>query len=97
MNRDYIANNLCINRFDAIPVCKGSCILENALNKAQKEEQKTPEMKIKEINLYCQHSNIVPNPIVVIHLLQKKYAAIYNSKPTEVIHTSVFHPPATIV
>src|SRR5690606_29425720 len=28
LNRDYIESQLCINRFDAIPVCKGSCYLE---------------------------------------------------------------------
>ena len=31
-NQDYIANHLCINRFDEIPTCKGSCFLQQAIN-----------------------------------------------------------------
>lgn len=36
LNRDYIARQLCINRFETIPVCKGSCYLEEKI----KEEKK---------------------------------------------------------
>jgi hypothetical protein len=40
LNKDYIAANLCINRFDQIPTCKGQCFLNNQLNKEQKENKK---------------------------------------------------------
>ena len=43
INRDYIENQLCINRFDLIPVCKGSCYLEEKI----KEENNSSESKIK--------------------------------------------------
>jgi len=41
INREYIASNLCINRFDKIPTCKGQCFLNNELGKEQKENKKT--------------------------------------------------------
>lgn len=40
INRDFIATNLCINRFDKIPLCKGQCFLNSALEKEQKSNQK---------------------------------------------------------
>ncbi len=39
LNRDFIAENLCINRFDKIPVCKGQCFLNDQLDKEQKESK----------------------------------------------------------
>ncbi len=30
-NQDYIAENLCINRFDAIPMCQGKCFLQSEI------------------------------------------------------------------
>ncbi|MCL9769948.1 hypothetical protein NAT47_05920 [Flavobacterium sp. HXWNR69] len=41
INRDYIAKNICINRFDKIPTCKGKCYLDSELSKEQKENQKS--------------------------------------------------------
>lgn len=40
INREYIATNLCVNRFDKIPTCKGQCFLSTELNKEQKENKK---------------------------------------------------------
>ena len=41
LNRDFIAENICINRFDKIPTCKGLCYLDSQLSKEQKETQKS--------------------------------------------------------
>ncbi|MBS7786199.1 hypothetical protein KIH23_02730 [Flavobacterium sp. CYK-55] len=49
INREYIANNICINRFDKIPVCKGQCYLNNELNKEQKENKKSLTTIEKEV------------------------------------------------
>jgi hypothetical protein len=53
--RDYISKNLCINRFDAIPVCKGQCYLNKQLKENEKKEQNLPDLKQKEIQLFCQN------------------------------------------
>ncbi len=50
--RDYISKNLCINRFDAIPVCKGQCYLTKQLQENEKKEQNLPDLKQKEIQLF---------------------------------------------
>lgn len=52
INQEYIAANLCINRFEAIPLCKGSCFLEKQLNQDQNQQQKFPDLKLKEITLF---------------------------------------------
>jgi hypothetical protein len=56
LNRDYISANICVNRFDAVPVCKGKCFLENKLKENGQKEQKLPNLKQKEIQLFCQKS-----------------------------------------
>lgn len=93
INQDYIAKNLCINRFDAIPVCNGQCVLTKELKANEKQEQKIPNVKEKEIQLYfyCQES---------ITLLQK---TIFETSKTAIIKKdsnikntflySIFHPP----
>lgn len=58
INRDYISSNICINRFDAIPVCKGSCVLERNLKDNEKNEQTGTTAKIKEWQpVICQEYN----------------------------------------
>ena len=37
INRDYIAKELCINRFDKMPVCKGICYLEKKISDNEKK------------------------------------------------------------
>lgn len=54
IQRDYIAQNLCVNRFDAIPVCKGQCYLDKQLKENEKKEQNFPDLKQKEIQLFVQ-------------------------------------------
>ena len=54
INRDYIAKNLCVNRFDNIPLCKGSCYLQKQLSNNENEQKKLPDLKTKEIVLFCQ-------------------------------------------
>ncbi|SEW40568.1 hypothetical protein [Chitinophaga arvensicola] len=60
LNRDYIASQLCINRFDLIPVCKGSCFLDRKINENEKRQEKTPDIKLKEITLFCMAYEYTP-------------------------------------
>ncbi|OMP75869.1 MULTISPECIES: hypothetical protein [unclassified Chitinophaga] len=52
LKRDYIATNYCINRFDKIPVCKGSCFLEKQLEKEQEREKRNLELKQTPVTLW---------------------------------------------
>lgn len=52
LQRNYIAENICVNRFDTIPVCQGQCYLNKQLKENEKQEQKFPDLKQKEIVLF---------------------------------------------
>ncbi|TWV95653.1 hypothetical protein [Chitinophaga pinensis] len=49
--RNFIAKNLCINRFDLIPICRGACFLQKQLNKEQEREKKEVELKPSVVTL----------------------------------------------
>lgn len=90
--RDYISQNICINRFDAIPVCKGQCYLTKQLKENEKKEQKFPELKQKEIQLYIPNqSNFIFDMITIT---DKLASSIYKDQfLSSEFQYSVFHPP----
>jgi hypothetical protein len=97
INRDYIAANLCINRFEAIPVCKGSCFLEKQLNENEKQQQKLPDLKTKEVNLFCQ-DNSFELPKQTFLLSRKSAYPNHNISFISSEHLrSVFRPPSITV
>ncbi len=92
INQDYISKNVCVNRFDAMPICKGKCYLNNELKENEKKEQKLPDLKQKEINLFCQTKDVFTAP----RLIAKSQISIYPQPITFHIsnyHSSIFHPP----
>src|SRR5690606_1199912 len=94
IQRDYISNNLCVNRFDTDSTCKGKCYLAQELKENEKkQEQQLPDLKQKEIQLLAANEftfNLSP---------------VYNSTNTEKTPItdmgfvssgfvfSIFHPP----
>lgn len=97
INQDYIAANLCINRFEAIPVCKGSCYLEDKLNQDQKQQQKFPDLKTKEINLFCQNNSIELHTKAIIFNSYISYPTFNTSFISSAYLCSVFRPPSLAV
>lgn len=93
INRDYIAKELCINRFDKMPVCKGICYLEKKISDNEKKEQKIPNVKEKEIQLYFyQQESIEFSKKSIVE--NSKMAII--QKDSNIKNTflySIFHPP----
>jgi hypothetical protein len=55
LNRNRIAETLCVNRFDRIPVCRGACFLERKLNENERRQEKSPDIKYKELTLFFLH------------------------------------------
>jgi hypothetical protein len=94
INQEYIAANLCINRFESIPVCKGSCVLEDQLNLAQKQEQKYPDLKLKKVNLFCKHS--ISDLLTYTPFLSGSipYESVSNAFYSTGYICSVFRPPS---
>ncbi len=64
VNRDYIAQEVCINRFDLIPLCKGSCFLEEQLNQNDAQQETLPDLKGNPVQLWVATSvNNIPPPV----------------------------------
>jgi hypothetical protein len=94
INQKYISENLCINRFDAIPICKGSCFLENKLVQNEQRQQKLPDLSVKNSTLFCQAF-----PIACIKVgTNLSQAIMYPTLNTGFISSnflqSVFRPPS---
>lgn len=97
INQDYIAANICINRFESIPVCKGSCYLEDQLAQDQQQQQKFPDLKTKEINLFCQNNEIeLPTQVILLNS-DISYPYFNTSFITFAYLRSVFRPPSLVV
>lgn len=56
INRAYIETNICINRFDKIPLCKGSCYLEKTLTENEKKQQEQPTLKMGQVVLFFENT-----------------------------------------
>lgn len=48
INQDYIAKNVCENRFEPTIMCSGKCVLEKMLGKQNEQEQKLIDLLKKE-------------------------------------------------
>ena len=93
INRDYIAKELCINRFDKVPLCKGKCYLEKKISDNEKQEQKIPSVKEKEIQLYfCPETPVFHCFIAPIEI-SKSIAVKQNDNIESTFLYSIFHPP----
>ena len=67
LNREYIAKNLCVNRFRTCPCCKGKCYLNKRLAEDQSQQQ-TPgkDAQHEEIPLQIvETGNVLPEPVVI--------------------------------
>ena len=94
-NNAYISKNLCVNRFDAIPLCKGKCFLKKKLKEQEQNDQKLPNFKQKEIQLFCQNSlfdNLLDQSTEtpVEHSVSEKQNYPNN------FFGSIFHPPQLV-
>lgn len=93
IQRDYIAANVCINRFDAVPVCKGQCYLVKELTENEKkQDQQFPDLKQKEIQMFVQVSHPwAPVPA------KDSHPAVVVARSSQFISyeliCSIFHPP----
>lgn len=92
INRDYIAKNVCINRFDAIPICNGKCYLDNKLKANDKQEQKFPTVTYKEVQLFFESP--IGFPFRVIHFVpKKKYPVLKADGQKSDFIFLIYHPP----
>jgi hypothetical protein len=91
-NREYISQTLCINRFETLPVCKGKCYLKKQLNEQQQKENKFPDLKQKEIQLYAHKTLFQEFESTGIDLDLYNFPSRTLDLP-EITGKKVFHPP----
>ena len=93
INRDYITENLCINRFDKIPTCKGQCYLGDKLKENEKKEQKLPNFKTKEVQLFHQSFKKIDISLQINSVLVNDAIPFCLIDYSNNYLTSIFHPP----
>ena len=74
INREYIASNLCINRFDKIPTCKGQCFLTKELNKEQNENKRNITTIEKDSIFIAPHFDVIQTPKYSKSILKNKFS-----------------------
>ena len=95
-NQSYIAQNICENRFEKIPICKGQCYLKKEIKKTEKNQHQTSNQKLKEIQFY-----ILNTTQIVINLTKdlpvKNNVIKYRNKViNHQFDFSIFHPPQNV-
>jgi hypothetical protein len=96
INQDYIAKNVCVNRFDKIPVCYGKCFLTKQLKENDKEQQKTPNVKDKEIQLYFYAQKTLQFNRNITVDKATKVIITKDCNITNPLLYSIFHPPKMV-
>lgn len=94
-NRNYISKNICVNRFDLIPICEGQCYLTDQLKKNDKQEQKLPELKQKETQLFYLEE-LLPKDDSHVRMIAINPNFFYFSGYTDTFIVTVFQPPRQV-
>ena len=95
LNQDYIAKNLCENRYRPKLNCKGNCVLMKKLKQEEKKEQNTPatiKLEITSIILSSKSFFATVEVPVIVFTASSKLAE-NSGKPVDRT-TDIFHPPA---
>lgn len=94
-NKAYISKNICINRFDAVPLCKGKCFLKKKLKEQEQNDQKLPNFKQNVIQLFYQ-KNSLTGILNQTEETREIYFAEKKQNYPDNFSGSVFHPPQVV-
>ena len=93
LNKEYIAQNECVNRFEKIPICKGQCYLETELKKTDEQNHKIPALKYKEIQLFYSENKLSENKYTYENGVVEKKCFYYKETIISPLQFTIFHPP----
>lgn len=97
INQSYIAENICINRFDAIPMCYGSCYLQSELSEDLEKKAELPMFKTKEVQpLFSQSMAYEPYIAPTIPLENIPYPNYIDTLVVTHFIYAVFQPPERV-
>lgn len=95
LNQEYIAKNLCENRYRPQLNCKGNCVLMKKLRQQEKEEQNSPAALKLDISTVVISSRsffaTIDKPAIVV---SRAYILLYNIGKPVSRSSSIFHPPS---
>jgi hypothetical protein len=91
-NQDYIAKNLCENRFRPQLHCDGHCLLAKKLQAAEKKEQHNPESKLENKQEVVSSRSFYPVLVSSAAEPVTPHFAVNNGKPVDIAE-DFFHPP----
>ncbi|WP_336837991.1 hypothetical protein [Sphingobacterium siyangense] len=95
LNRDYIARNECVNRFNEKALsCRGQCVLMKKMREHEEKEQKNLESRIIDVVFVDSSRNFSFDISFLTHednigLTYPEYKQDYSYHPI----FTIFHPP----
>jgi hypothetical protein len=95
LNRIYIIQNLCENRFVPEKKCQGSCHLKKELDKQQKNQSSSESrlQEVMEVNYVLQDNHpLAPRPETLIDML---FPLVESPQPED-IYLPVWVPPPSV-
>lgn len=93
INRDYIAKNLCENRYRPKMHCNGNCVLMKKLKEKEKEEQNQPAAKTEISIIVLSSKTYFANTLTPVHVQTKtEYPESLLVKTVD-RSFAFFHPP----
>jgi hypothetical protein len=95
LNRDYIAKNLCENRYRPVLKCNGNCVLMKKMKQEEKQEQNAPApVKLEIASIVLSSRSFFATAEAPVFIFSTSYTFAGNSgKPVDRAD-AIFHPPA---
>ncbi|MBS1661094.1 MAG: hypothetical protein JST68_08590 [Bacteroidetes bacterium] len=93
VNRDFIAKNLCVNRFNACSCCKGKCYLNKKIAEDESQQQAPIKGGQREETLLQTHvlGKMLPEPVCFVVSVFR--STRYIDSPSQEYLASSFEPP----
>lgn len=93
INRDYIAKNLCENRYRPKMHCNGNCVLMKKLKEKEKEEQNEPAAKAEISIIVLSSKTYFANTLTPVYVQTKTVYPESLLVKTVDRSFAFFHPP----
>jgi hypothetical protein len=90
--REYIAKNICVNRYKEVATCGGNCFLSKQIKENESREERFPDLRQKEVHVFFIENLYIIEFSSIIHIPQKAIPA-YKTRFLSLFKIPVFHPP----
>lgn len=93
INRDFIAKNLCVNRYRPQMHCNGNCVLMKKLREKEKSEENQPASRSEINTIVLSSKTYFANTLPAVRIIQN--TAIADNRQSKTVDRSFtfFQPP----